>query len=129
MVKTLEQKVKEFILKGEQQKAKRIYKKTFQLEKKYEKMIDLRAEKLRDKLDIELTKATKKIIRQVDTVVKRKIRDAKGWKATNVPVSKKSLPKLKNKLLTLIQKYCRLRDTDEKGYGKCISCDNIRQYS
>ena len=32
---------------------------------------------------------------------------------------------LKSKLDTLFSQYIRLRDTDENGYGKCISCGKI----
>lgn len=33
-----------------------------------------------------------------------------------------SIPKLKNKLRDVFNKYIRLRDVDENGFGNCISC-------
>ncbi len=39
-----------------------------------------------------------------------------------------SIPKLKNKLRDVFNKYIRLRDVDENGYGTCISCGNPLRY-
>lgn len=39
-----------------------------------------------------------------------------------------SVPKLKAKLREVFNKFIRLRDTDENGYGFCISCGNQLKY-
>ena len=39
-----------------------------------------------------------------------------------------SVPKLKKKLTEVFNKYIRLRDVDENGFGNCISCGNTLKY-
>ena len=129
MNKSIEQKIKEIEYKAQQEIKKKIYAKKISLERKYAKMLDTRRKKLEWKQEMELERAIKKIEKAVLLKTKKKIRDAKWWKPTKSPVKKKSVPKLKQKLLTLIQKYVRLRDADENWYCQCISCPAIRKWN
>lgn len=43
-------------------------------------------------------------------------------------MKRKPIQILKDKLWKTISLYVRLRDSDERGYCKCISCDKVRPY-
>jgi len=129
MNKSIQQKIKEIEYKAQQEIKKKIYAKKISLERKYAKMLDTRRKKLEWKQEIELERAIKKIKKAVILKTKKKIRDAKWWKPTKSPAKKKSVPKLKQKLLTLIQKYVRLYHADKNWYCQCISCPAIRKWN
>lgn len=42
---------------------------------------------------------------------------------------KKSLKTLKNKVWKVFSLYIRLRDTDDSGYGKCVTCETVEHYT
>ena len=128
MAKSQEQKIKEIEMKAANELVTRLEQKRFSLERKYQKMIDLREEKLKEKQEKEFLTEKKKIERQVHTKMKNKIRKVKWHKEVKYRSQKVPIQKLKNSLLRTIQKYCRLRDTGENWYWRCISCPKIRHW-
>lgn len=126
MAKTQEQKIKEIEYKAQQELKKRLREKDVSLTRKYDAMIETYRGKLKMKQNLEYSRAEKKIKRQVDTKLKNKIRKIKWHKEVNYKKKQESVAKIKNRLLTTLQKYSRLRDARSNGNCECISCWAIR---
>jgi len=58
------------------------------------------------------------------TALKRKPPGTKRQRQPAGTGRPKSIKKLKHDLYTIFSKYIRLRDSDHRGVGKCITCDN-----
>lgn len=90
----------------------------FAIQKRYE----IKEEKKRAQVE-------RKIMKQMETELDNRKRKEAGKELKEVPsVRELTTSKLKNKLLTILQKYARLRDSDEYGYGNCISCGKREHY-
>jgi len=128
MKKTKDQQIQELEYKMAHELKQKLFAKEMSLNRKYIKMLDTKRCKMILKQEQEREKAKKKIERQVETKLKNKIRAIKWHKLVKYKSKWKTLPKLKQDLLTALQKYVRLRDSNEAWYWKCISCENIRHY-
>lgn len=94
------QKKKEFILKSQKQQLNKLKEK---IEKRWEYKIKVYENRKRKMME-------------------KRIRDIEWKKPLKKNVVSVSKSRLKEKLLTLIQKYVRLRDSNKQWIGRCISC-------
>lgn len=90
----------------------------FAIQKRYE----IKEEKKRAQVE-------RKIMKQMKAELDNRKRKDAGKELKEVPSVRELTPsQLKEKLLKILQKYARLRDSDEYGYGNCISCGKSEHY-
>ena len=90
------------------------------------------------KLNEDLEKAKNKIERKKNAYLNKKITEYKRkcaneirkleWKEERVYKNKKPTFSLREFAMSIAQENAKLRDTDENGYGRCVSCGRMCSY-